>query len=65
MTPQARTIPAAGSYSSARRDPHRVSLAPVPYDPDTSREPLRTLPVGNRNWRDSDQLLARIDRGWR
>ena len=65
MTPQVHTIPAAGSHSSARREPHRVSLAPVPYDPDTSREPLRTLPVGNRDWRDSDRLLARIDLGRR
>jgi hypothetical protein len=65
MTPQTHDIPASGSYSSARRTAHKISLAPVPIPPDTDRPPLRSLPVGNRDWRQEDPLLSRIDQGWR
>ena len=59
------TIPTRPSTSWAVTREKTISLAPVPIPPDTARPPLRSLPVGNRDWRQEDPLLSRIDQGWR
>jgi hypothetical protein len=65
MTPQTHTVPASPSFSSADAQRPSVSLPPVPFAPDASREPLRSMPIRGRDWQNTDPLLRRIYQGWR